>query len=119
MAETVKYSSLLQDFVAPICTDDETEESFYQKCQIGMQVWNLAIANKYDLAQRQTIQNAIDAANARQPDMRFIVSLLLEHKQAYFSEHNELIVDLKVKTLLDGGKSLVAYTVPIEAIPGR
>jgi len=75
---TPAYSALLLKFVEPISTDVETEESVYQKCRMGMTVWNYYVSRKFNLQMFAAIEKVVADANVASPDFKSVVDFLLQ-----------------------------------------
>lgn len=111
----VAYSAILQDFIQPICNDNETEVSFYQKCEVGRTVWNYCVAQEFNLSIANALYDAITEGNERHPEMKPVVDLLIERKRAFFRAYTNFIVTIEQRVRPDG-PSLYVESVPADKV---
>jgi hypothetical protein len=114
-ASPIAYSAVLQDFIQPICNEDETQASFYQKCEVGRTVWNYCIAQEFNLSVAGTFHTAITEGNERHPEMKRVVDLLIERKRAFFRAYTNFIVTIEQRVRPDG-PSLYVESVPADKV---
>jgi hypothetical protein len=115
MPATEAYSSLLQDFVEPIHIDNETEEVYFMKCQLGQLVWNFCVAIDYKLEILKELATAIDSAYQNTPEIYDTIDFLVERKKYDFRKHSRFII--KIEKCHSNGKSTIrAFTIPAERV---
>jgi hypothetical protein len=115
-APTPAYSALLLQFVEPITTDVNTEEAVYQRCRLGMTVWNYHVSRKFNLQMFAAIEKVVNDLSASSPDFRSVFELLLERKSSLFDHYNNVILSVERRTRRDGTSTIYAVSAPYFAI---
>ncbi|MCD0488838.1 hypothetical protein LPB86_11400 [Pedobacter sp. MC2016-14] len=116
MRQELPYSALLQNFIAPFISVEETEETFFEKCKIGVMVWNFYIADKYSFSMAAELKKAIAFKNALGAERALPELELLKRKKCSYDAYDHFIVNIEMLPRPDGSISLKAYTVPHDKI---
>jgi hypothetical protein len=113
---TPAYSALLLQFVEPIMTDAKTEEAVYQRCRLGMTVWNYYVSRKFNLQMFAAIEKVVNDLSASSPDFKFVFALLLERKSRLFDQYDNVILSVERRTRTDGSNTIYAVSAPYDVI---
>ena len=111
MTQGVKYSSVLQDFAAPLFAGNENREELMAKFKVAELVWNHAIAKEFELPIFTVLDQAIQESNKHHPDMEAVFSFLKASKKSDFKVYKNFIVTVEYRLKPDGSASLLVESV--------
>ena len=106
-----KYSSVLQDFAAPLLAGNENREELVSKFKIAELVWNHSIAEEFNLPVFALLDIAIQESNKKYPGMKDIFLLLKEIKALDFKAYKNFIVKTEYRIKPNGSASIFVETI--------
>lgn len=112
----ITYSSVLQDFIKPIVTENETEETYLEKAIAGMLAWNYSLSEKYHLPGYLKMKKSIQDLRIQFPESKSILDLLIKRKAKHFSKYDHYIFKVEVRTKEDGSKTIYVESAPVDKI---
>lgn len=112
MTQVDKYSSVLQDFAAPLFEGNENSNELVSKLKIAELVWNHSIAEEFHLPAFAILDKAIQESNNRYPEMKAVFLMMKEIKALDFKEYKNFIVKTEYR-IKPGGTGIV-YVESIE-----
>jgi hypothetical protein len=108
---TIVFSGILQEFIEPLCTEQETGAGLLHKCELGRLAWNYAIAVEYRLSVEDELHRALAEGYRRFPAMQPVIDFLLDRKETHFSGHDYFIILVQQNDRAGGP------TISVEYIP--
>ncbi|MEP7376035.1 MAG: hypothetical protein ABI675_21745 [Chitinophagaceae bacterium] len=116
LLSTAAYSAILQEFIEPIRHQEDTEEMFFQKCQIGQTAWNLCIAKEFGLSIYDEMSKIVILQNEKQPEMKPVFDFLIARKTLFFDVYKNFIFILEKRTKADGSTTIYVESMQAETI---
>jgi hypothetical protein len=114
--ETISYSKLLIDFISPILTGQENEEEFYDKAKLGQIAWNFNVSDintlPFDDIHKEIFINLAQSDSK----LKEILNFLVLRKEIKFSQYNQFIFKIEIKTNEFGVKTLYAESASADKI---
>lgn len=90
----VKYSELLEQFIAPFANDFANSEDFETIIEFAMNAWN--IANMKVLLPEEGTDNAINSVEGE--DINFdLLNRMIDYKIVHFKTYTNFIIDFELK----------------------
>ena len=111
----IVFSGILQEFIEPICMEEETGASLLRKSELGRLAWNYAIAMEYRLSIEADLRQAVADACSRFPAMQSVISLLVERKRTHFPGCPYFIIQVEKNDPVSGPTISVEY-IPADQI---
>jgi hypothetical protein len=97
MATTETYSQILQDFIEPIMTKKESEDSYFDKCLLGHVVWNYCVSSKYKLPVAPDVYEVLKEKYLIKQETKKAVDLLTKRWKQSFSHYDRFIMRIERK----------------------
>lgn len=116
MKETVKYSSILQDFIHPLLNEKDSDEMFLKKFKIAEVIWNYCIAKEFKLVVFAELDKIITEQNKKNREMKMLFDALVESKATDFKQYKNFITKIEYRTNAAGAKSLYVESVDPAAV---
>ena len=116
MTQFTSYSALLLKFIEPLMNGEEDEAEFLLKAKVGMIAWNYCISDEKQLPLDGGMKLILKKITAIYPDAKEKLNMLAIRKSMLFAEHNQIIVNVEVKTKPDGCKTLFVESAPADKI---
>jgi hypothetical protein len=108
----IKYSEVLSEFIDPILTDKETEETFLAKAKAGMTIWNYCVSKENNLAGTQEMEKLLEESYNGFAGIKQFAAKLVERKQKHFTSYDQFIFKVAINKRPDGSKTLYVESVP-------
>lgn len=111
MKETVKYSTVLQDFIYPLLNADDSDEMLSKKFKLAEIIWNYCIAKEFNLPVFAELENILSQENEKDNEMKMVFAAFVEIKETDFREYKNFITKIEYRTNAAGAKSLYVESV--------
>ncbi len=111
MKETVKYSSILQDFIHPLLNEKDSDDMFLKKFKIAEVIWNYCIAKEFNLPVFAELDKIIYQQNENHKEMKMVFEDFVESKETVFKQYKNFITKIEYRTNTAGAKSLYVESV--------
>jgi len=112
--DKIKYSELLQSFVAPILLDDDKISVVKSKFSFGIAVWNLSIIKDKSEADFLSAKKDLLSKIPDSPTAEELFDEMVKLKQEEFSEYKNFIVDFEIKEMNGLDYELTVAMAPTE-----
>lgn len=109
----VTMSEILEDFISPYLELTHHYSEQENLVSIAIMAWNLSIvpeSNRQAIFDSQLKTAFKDRDRFAQRDIRELITEMMERKQQYFSDHQQLIIDFQLRDLGDRFHLSVAST---------
>lgn len=115
--QKVSYSSILIDFINPLLTGKEDEYEFLAKAKLGQMAWNFSVSDLNKLP-FDNIHKEIFLITLKQYDkeLKETLNMLVMRKGIKFSQYNQFIFNIEMRTNKYGQKTLYAESAPADKI---
>lgn len=103
-------------FIQPILDGTEDEEEYLKKAKIGMIAWNYIICDKFQLPIDSEYKKILNDVTKTHAEAKRVLNSLVLRKQMEFSEYDQLIASVEIKTKPDGSKTLFVLSGPADKL---
>lgn len=111
MKETVKYSTILQDFICPLLNANDSDEMLFKKFKLAEIIWNYCIAKEFNLHVFDELKDILSQQNEREKEMKMVFAAFVEIKETEFKKYKNFITKIEYRTSAAGAKSLYVESV--------
>jgi hypothetical protein len=108
---THKYSSILQDFAAPLFSGNENKEECVSKFKVAELIWNHCIAEEFRLPVFSILDSAIQENSTRHPEMKEVFLMMKEIKSVDFKAYKNFIVTTEYRINSNGTGTLYVESI--------
>lgn len=112
----ISYSSLLIDFIDPVITGEENEQEFLDKAKLGQIAWNFSVSDMNDLPHDDTHKAIFLTLTQKDAKLKDLLSMLVLRKSVKYSQYNQFIFKIEIRTNKIGQKTLYAESAPADKI---
>lgn len=113
---TISYSSLLIDFIAPLITGQEDEHEFLEKAKLGQIAWNFSVSDLNNLPYDDIHKAIFLGLTERDSKLRETLNMLVLRKGFKYSQHNQFLFKLEIRTNKLGQKTVYVESAPTDGI---
>jgi hypothetical protein len=113
-ADTVRYSSIIQDFIRPLLNQQDNDELFFKKIKIAEVIWNYCIAKEFNLSVFAELDKHIAEQNKKHKEMKCIFDAFVESKNTDFKCYKNFITKVEYRINANGNKSLYVESIDPE-----
>lgn len=106
------YSNILIEFIEPLLHGNESEELFLEKAKTGIMAWNFCISNANKLPLNAEMKQIMHQITSNSSEARETLKKLTIRKEMLFSQFNQFIFHVEIKTKSDGSKTLYVESAP-------
>jgi len=112
----VAYSAILIKFIAPLLNGNEDEEEYLAKARMGMIAWNFHVSDQNRLPYDDLMKAILRRMTKENSEGKRILNKLVRRKQSYFSEYNQLLIKVEIRTKPDDSTTLYVESYPADKI---
>jgi len=112
----VSYSSVLIKFITPILDGSEDEDDFLAKAKIGMIAWNFHLSDQNKLPYDKEMKAILRKVTKANSKGKKILNRLVLRKEKHFSEYNQFLLNVELRTKPDGSITLYVDSYPVDKI---
>jgi len=114
--ERVSYSTILIKFIQPILDGSETEEDYLAKAKAGMIAWNYHLSDQNKLPYDDEMKAILKQMASENREGKELLNKLVLRKEMKFSQYQQFLAKVEIRTKRDGSKTLYVESFPIDKI---
>lgn len=112
----ISYSEMLIKFIEPLLDGYEDEDEFLEKAKMGMIAWNFHVSGQNKLPYDDSIKAILREVTKENSEARDILNNLVLRKEQLFSEYNQFLIRVEIRTKPDNSTTLFVESCPVEKI---
>ncbi|MEZ5045288.1 MAG: hypothetical protein R2828_35665 [Saprospiraceae bacterium] len=112
----ISYSNLLIKFIEPLLDGSEDEDGFLTKARMGMIAWNYHVSDQNKLPYDDTMKAILRQMTKESKEGRKLLNSLTLRKQLHFSNYNQFLVKVEIRTKPNGDTVLYVESYPADKI---
>jgi len=112
----LSYSNILINFIQPILDGSETEEDYLAKAKLGMIAWNYHLSDQNNLPYDDEMKAILKDMTDQNREGKEMLNKLVLRKEMEFSQYQQFLAKVEIRTKSDGSKTLYVESYPIDKI---
>ena len=114
--EYISYSTILIQFIQPILDGNEDIEEYLTKAQMGMIAWNFHVSDQNKLPYDDIAKAILKKMTKENSEGKRILNQLVLRKEMHFSQYNQLLIKVEIRTKADDSTTLYVESCPVDKL---